>query len=194
MNERKSYIFTAPPDCPDPVGKAILTSDLLAGLKRINPAISIWEQYPDGLYWPGKKMNGKFGVKTCIWYGEPGGESNKISSISAACVPEFTQMSKNGYEIVKGWRAIFEKVIQSGAATRAQIETEFKVSLGFIGQGILCHACVKMGKRRVHNGGVLQLCKNHENIARAAADYLQQKAANNTDLSEIPEEVKRVYV
>jgi len=190
----KSYLYTAPPDCPDPVGKGILTADLVAGLKRINPRITMWEEYPSGLYWPGKKMGGKFGVKTCLWVGDPGGESIKISSITAGCVPEFTQISNKGLEIIKGWRAIFEKVICVQAATRAQIEAEFKVSLVVIGQDILCHACVKIGKRRLHNGGVLRLCKNHENIARAAADYLMQKAANNTDLSKIPTEVKNVYV
>lgn len=191
---RNTYLFTAPPNCPDPVGKGILTADLVAGLKRINPRITIWEQYPDGLYWPGKRMGGKFGVKTCLWYGEPGGDSVKISSVTAGCVPEFTQLSKTGHEIIKGWRAIFEKVIYACAATRVQIETEFKVSLVVIGQDILCHACVKIGKRRPHNGGALKLCKAHENIARAAADYLMQKAANNTDLSKIPDEVKSVYV
>lgn len=194
MEARKPYLWTAPDDCPDPVGKAILTVDLVSGLKRINPRITIWEEYPSGLYWPGKNMGGRFGVKTTLWVGDPGGESVKISSVTAVCVPEFTQVSKKGLEIIKGWRSIFEKCLITGAATRAQIEKEFKVNLAIIGEEFLCSPCVKIAKRTPHNGGVLKLCRSHENIARAAAEYLQFHEANKPDLNEIPNEVKNVYV
>jgi hypothetical protein len=194
MESRKPYLWTAPDDCPDPIGKSIMTVDLVAGLKKINPRITMWEEYPSGLFWPGKKMGGNFGVKTSLWVGDPGGESAKISAITAVVVPEFTQISKGGLEIIKGWRSIFEKCIFAGAATREQIEAEFKVSLTIIGQDFLCHACVKIGKRVPNNGGVLKLCRNHENIARAAAQYVSWREANKPDLDEIPSEVKNVHV
>ena len=121
MSLPKTYLFTPPADCPDPCGKAMITADFVRKLKLINPRITMWEQFPDGLYWPGKKMGGKFGIKTSLWIGEPGGDSVKIAAIPAGVIPEFTQLSKDGNIITKGWRAIFDGVITSGAATKLQI-------------------------------------------------------------------------
>lgn len=191
---RKPYLWTAPDDCPDPIGKGMLTVDLVAGLKRINPRITMWEEYASGVWWPGKRMGGSFGVKTSLWIGDPGGTSQKISSITAVMVPEFTLIGSQGLTITKGWRQIFDDCLSAGAAMRQQIETEFKVSLAVFGEEILCRECVKIGKRRLHNSGALKLCRNHENIARAAAELVLWREANKPDLNEIPNEVKNVHV
>lgn len=194
MDPRKPYLWTKPDDCPDPIGKGMMTADIVAGLKRIEPRITLWEEYPSGMYWPGKKMGGSFGVKTSLWIGDPGGESVKISSITAVMVPEYTLIGEKGLTITKGWRQIFDDCIASGVVTRLQLETEFKVSLTVPGEIILCRECVKLGKRNLHNGGVLKLCRNHENIARAAAELVLWREANKPDLEEIPNEVKNVHV
>lgn len=181
----RTYLFVAPQGCPDPVGRAIHSTTLIRGLMRLNKRVSVWEQYPDSLWYPGKQTG-----KTCLWLGPAGCDettpSIKISAIQPGPVPEFTQVGIDGKILMKGWRTILEKAIKAGVATRPQIEQLFKVDLTIWGEDLLCKPCAKMGRRRSHNGGKRKLCRWHENLVEAAEGIaearrelnLMQEAAN----------------
>lgn len=174
----KTYLFVAPEGAPDPVGRGIPFGTIVKGLKKLNSRISVWEQFPDGLWYPGKQSG-----KTCLWLGPAGCDENthsvKISAINTGIVPEFTQLGADGRIKMKGWRTIFEKVIKSGAATRAQIEAKFKVDLTIWGEDLLCKPCAKMGRRRAHNQGARKLCRWHEQIANVADQIVEAKKEFN---------------
>lgn len=171
----KSYLLTAPAEASDLLGQTMTSGDIITKLKAINPEITVWEQYAEGLWWPGKDWaDTDWGVKTSLWIGPPGEEtSQKITAINLGAVPEFTQIGPDGRTIVKGWRQIFEKVIKSGACSRISLERAFGVTLAYVeGTTLLCHACLRQGKRRRHNGGMLRLCKLHEQVVKACREYL----------------------
>lgn len=169
-----TYLMSAPADAPDPVGRAIMFDTIVKGLQRINSKVSVWQQYPDGLWYPGKATG-----KTCLWIGEPGGKSQKISSITPGPVPEFTQISNRGQTLLKGWRHIFEACIRVKAATRTQIEQQFKVNLQIAGHDLFCNRCVMIGIRKPHNGGAMRYCNRHEAIQKTVDQMLMDRYEQN---------------
>jgi len=177
------------------LGRALTCGDIVARLKVINPRISLWEQYPPELWWPGRDWAGTdWGVKTTLWLGPPGEPtSQKISAINASTVPEHTQIGPDGKTIVKGWRQIFEKVIKSGAATRTQIEAAFGVTLDYDERAdtLLCSACLRAGRRRKHNGGLLRLCRLHEQVQQAALDFLAAQSGDPEIVADLNERTER---
>lgn len=189
----KTFLLTPPAEEHNLLGRAMLCNDIVAKLKLMNSRLCLWEQFPPELWWPGKDWAGTdWGVKTTLWLGLPGEEnSQKISAINAGTVPEYTQEGPDGKTIVKGWRQIFEKVIKSGAVTREQIEQAFGVSLVYSDDSVLCHGCTKQGKRRKHNGGVLRLCKLHEQVVTAARDFLAVQRGGEEAAEEHNEKVQR---
>jgi len=153
---------------PDRVfGRGISFHELVMGLRRINPLITAWNWHGDTPERPDAQRN-----ITCLWLG-PANEARsvKITGVSAGVVPEFTQIFPAGHaregEIeMKGWRAIFDRVIKAKAATRFQLEREFRVSLDATPElDQNCPMCNKLGirKRAISPGG---LCINHDHLAK----------------------------
>lgn len=152
----RSYLLVAPEGAGDLLGRSLNSTDIIKKLRKINPRIvtnaPAWAAPVGGTQ--------QLGI-TCLWLGEPH-TGEKITSIRLGEIPEFTQLSPQGVTICKGWRAIFEKVIKSGAATKFQLEKAFGVSLEISGDDGLCRACMATNKRRKHNGGVNKACGFHE--------------------------------
>jgi len=150
----------APLDATSLFGGSILSEDLIKGLRRINNNIvtPLPEHYNE--WYPYKKEGA-----TCLWLGRPG-DGVKITAFHLGPVPEWTLMGE-GRLLRKGWRAIFDRVIRSKAATRQQIEREFRVSLEYDGRDKLCPRCFHEGMR-VAGAGASGLCDTHESVRRAA--------------------------
>ncbi|MCK5245734.1 hypothetical protein KAR02_02475 [Candidatus Bipolaricaulota bacterium] len=118
---------------------------------------------------------------TSLWLGDPGGGGKPICGIKLGTVPEWTRIDDKGVMISKGWRAIFEKVIRARAATRAQIEKAFKVSLApATAPSTLCGVCVREGRREKHNGGARKMCDMHDG-AYAAVESAMRTAPERLD-------------
>jgi hypothetical protein len=124
---------------------------------------------------------------TTLWFGDqPGGPTaKKITAYTPGPIPEWTQIGPFGDIIAKGWRAIFYKVVRSGAATRAQIEKEFNVSLAVLGrERRLCPRCMReSGARRPTNGGARGLCDFHDDVVRDAAAIQRKRAEAKEQVS-----------
>ncbi len=150
----------------DPFGNAMSHSDMIIGLRQINPRIT--ERTAEAKVWyPGQDF------MSCLWLGDPGGESTKISAFHYGPIPEFSQMNPDGSLMIKGWRQIFKKVIAAKAATKQQLEQKFHVSLETeLGSGESCRECLKRGRPRRHDGGSLKLCKAHTSVVQAARGLL----------------------
>ncbi len=183
-----TYLYSAPSgiSIEAALGRAIPSHDLVKGLQRINPRIKAWQQYPAGVFYPGKNHEDQKGNViaqgvTTLWIGdEPGGpRARKITAYTPGPIPEWTQIGPFGDLIAKGWRAIFAKVVRTGAATHRQIEREFKLSLTVDGkEKKLCPRCIReSGARRRNNGGARGLCTFHESVVVDAEAICQRNAA-----------------
>lgn len=153
------------------LGRALMSADIIRGLGEINSNIRAWEQYQSGHWWPGiEAVDETGGVLTCLWIGEPGGHSRKITAIRNGPIPEYTVLQPNGSIKLKGWRAIFFKVIVSGAATQRQIEQKFQVSLDSDSpdKTVWCTACKRNAKWVKSNGGSARLCSVHDKMRELA--------------------------
>ena len=182
MRLPETYLLTAPADLDNQMGKLIHSDQLISKLQKINPKICA--PCPDNFDWwyPMRK----FGV-TCIWLGQPPGKDQyitdarwvlqrqkKISSMRYGPIPEFTQLDDRGRLICKGWRAIFNKVIASGAATKKQIERAFGVVLDYDKSVTHCRRCLRLGKRvRATSAG--NLCNLHRKIGKFAQRQQESK-------------------
>ena len=150
MTTPRTPLLVAPPGESDLFGQTMLSTDLIRGLRRINPAIYVHQQGPE---------------HTGIWIGQPGVDGTKfVCAFHLGAVPEWTQIDPNGKLICKGWRAIFEKVVRHGAASQRALEREFRISLDDSGASNLCGKCVRVGHRERHNGGALRMCDTHESV------------------------------
>lgn len=183
-----TYLLVPPPgEAEDFFGRGIHSSDVVARLKKINPRIVTNEPVDAGrtLIPTARALPGI----TCLWLGEAGGTAQKITSMRIGVLPEYTQLGPDGLEVCKGWRAIFEKVIKSGAARREQIERAFGVTLALMPETLLCRECLRRGKRRKNNGGVHQNCKFHEN-ARLMSERLREIAGDGRVEIEVRDDVE----
>jgi hypothetical protein len=141
---------------------------MLRGLQKINPNIRAWDQHTWGLWWPGKAR----GIST-LWIGDPGGANVKITAFNYGAIPEFTQLAPGGDIIAKGWRAIFEKVVRSKAATTLQLEKEFRINLELGDRDtVYCGRCRNFGQF-VKSENASGLCNMHQSIRK---NVLKMKA------------------
>jgi hypothetical protein len=108
------------------------------------------------------------GQEVGLYLGNPGNEARAlITALPVGLLPEWTQIDPKGRIIAKGWRAVLEKVVKSGAAPRRAIERVFKVNLDITGKDSLCPKCRTAGKR-VRGEGASGLCRHHDNVRRGA--------------------------
>jgi len=170
MAPPNTYLLGSP-DVKDPFGRAIMSSDLVKGLKELNPTIRAWEQHTPHLWWPGKAA----GIST-LWLGQSGGKSRKITAFKYGPIPEFTQTEPSGAIITKGWRAIFEKVVRCKAVSRRALELKFRVDLGLEKPDKkYCLTCRKNGSMfKAENAS--GLCDLHEHLRKRIAHVQAQKA------------------
>jgi hypothetical protein len=152
---------------------------LIKGLRKINPKIRV--PSPQDRY-----RTPQFKGIVGIYLGEPGAPGSRyITAFHLGSVPEWTQLDENGALIQKGWRAVFEKVVRARAATVAQIERAFRVSLYYVDERLLCSYCLRRGDRNLHNGGAMKMCDFDEQLYRGI----------KTDKAEAPErELRAAYV
>ena len=172
-----TYLCTSPHDLENTVGAEILSDDLVRGLRQINSnlCVPLPEHYE--FYYPLQRA----GI-TCLWLGKPG-EGRKITAFRLGPVPEFTQLTSEGGLLCKGWRAVFEKVVAAHAATKAQIEAKFQISLNRSGNDASCGWCRRDGKikRATSASGLCTPC-----------DSLRKKqAAISAWQAEVIEEAKK---
>lgn len=155
-----TYLKTAPSDANDGFGMAIDAHTIITKLRKLNPRIHVWQQFGDEFY-PGKATGG-----TCMWIGEPGGTSRKITAFNMGQVPEFTQVGKDGTIIVKGWRAIFDRVIRCTNTRAIDIEKAFGVKLEAGEKDNVCQQCARTFGKVVKVTGKDLLCNFHLGVKR----------------------------
>lgn len=162
-------LMVAPSDAPDLLGRVMQSSDLIRRLIKLNPRIFC----PD--INDNNHIEGWHGI-TSIWLGTPTGNDPRKTAARPICgirlgqIPEWTQITSEGILITKGWRAIFDKVIKSGAATQLQLEKEFGVTLVYEGANApLCPKCIVAGERNVSDGGKRGYCETHDQTYETAA-------------------------
>lgn len=135
----KSYLLTAPSDLENTFGNPLHSTDLVKGLRRINPQLCV--PLPEHYRWyPGQKMG-----MTTLWLGMPG-EGKKISAFRLGPIPEFTQLGPTGQLVSKGWRQIMLRCMDAKVVTARQLEREFKVVLETDGRDGTCTKCRKEGR------------------------------------------------
>lgn len=166
MPQPRTPLLIAPADAPSNFGVGMHSSDLLRGLRKLNPRVTM--PHPTGsIYWyPGQDAG-----MSCVWLGDPGNPSSiKISGIHLGMLPEFTLVGEKGRIIRKGWRAILDRAIKSRAITKQQAERMFRVSLDYEGFDPICRDCYVQGKRTLANG---EYCDLHTSI-RLQADRAKE--------------------
>lgn len=165
-------LMCAPSALGDVMGRAIMSADMVRGLKKMDSRIWADEVYTPGVWYPGKSTGA-----TCLWYGVPGSRirSKKITGFIPGAIPEFTQISPEGLIVTKGWRQIFKKLLQMvKTINQSHLENKFKVSLDIGPDDIMCPRCRKAGKM-VRSNNASGLCDVHENALKASRKALQFK-------------------
>jgi hypothetical protein len=171
----KSYLFTAPHDAgPDSFGNAIDANDLIAKLRKLEPRIHVWQQFPDYKWYPGKSRG-----TTCMWLGDPGGSSRKITAFNMGPIPEFTVLNSEGDIQVKGWRAIFHRVMTVTNITKAQLESTFDVSLAVGPHQPICEQCLRAHGKIVRTPNKERLCNFHLGSKRIVDKVLDSQNEND---------------
>lgn len=147
----KTYLLTAP-DLADGLGQSMLSTDLIRGLQIANSRIAVPA--------PTQALYGRSG-HTAIWLGEPKKPGSKmICAFHAGAIPEWTQLAPDGVVIARGWRAILDRCINVGVASRARLEQIFRVNLEVEGRTADCPKCAREGKR-VRANGAAGMCDAH---------------------------------
>lgn len=166
-----------PPADTDPddlLGRSMSSADLIRGLRRINPALTVPAPCDDN-------RTPRFKGITTLWIGPPFAPgSTKICALHLGAIPEWSQLDPQGVLITRGWRAIFEKVVRTGAATQEQIERVFRISATRGVSDTLCGWCVREGRRVPHNHGRLKMCDLHEGAYAAARRAHYQQPENES--------------
>lgn len=170
----KTYLLQAPKGAKST--RSIDSADLIRGLRELNPLIRAWLQFPEFKWWPGKGL--PEGTVSSLWIGEPGGESPKITAFTMGEIPEFTEVGEGRIKR-KGWRAIFDKVIRSKAASKEAVELKFGVHLDYekAPDPHLCRVCLRAGEYKNHNGGAAKLCRLHDSIREALMPQVEEMQA-----------------
>ncbi len=170
MTTPSTYLHTAPSGTSqDSLGNAIDAREMIKKLQKLNSAISFQQQFGD-VWYPGKANGG-----TCMWIGEPGGVSRKVTAFNMGMIPEFTVLAGDGNIILKGWRAIFERVIRIAHVKRADIERAFSITLEAGEEDRVCQQCIRSNGRVVKVYGKDLLCNFHLGVRRIVTTELDRQ-------------------
>jgi hypothetical protein len=184
MSAPNTPLMVAPADAPNPFGQFIQSGDLIRRLTKLNKRIFC----PD--INDANHIEAWHGV-TSLWLGTPDGGGKPICGLRLGPIPEWTQISDEGILITKGWRAIFDKVIRSGAISAPQLEVEFGVTLSYgKADANLCPKCVKEGRRTSGDGGARGYCEMHTDAYDTAA---RAKASGREIVARATHRRKRLY-
>jgi len=87
-------------------------------------------------------------------------------------VPEWTQMDPDGRCIIRGWRAVLQKCITAGVATRSTFERIFKCDLLVGNRSRFCSRCAR--KRQWKPAYAASgLCDDHDAAIKMARLHAQ---------------------
>lgn len=167
MTVPSTYLHTAPSGSgDDSLGNAIDANVMLRKLKALNPRISFQQRLVTSEY------NGESIGSTCMWVGEPGGVSRKVTAFNMGQIPEFTLLAPDGHIVLKGWRAIFERVIRVAGVKRADIERAFGVTLEAGERDRVCQQCIRESGKVVKVTGADLLCNFHLGVKQNVCSVL----------------------
>lgn len=157
MGLPQTPLMVPPSDALATLGSGLAHTDLIRGLRRCNPALTI----PDPSTWIGWYPGRATGM-TSIWWGQPP-LAPKICAFHLGTIPEFTQINPEGTLLRRGWRDIFLRVTRSGAVSKAALEREFKVDLTLDAPEVkVCSKCRLDGQiTPAELGG---LCASHTEV------------------------------
>jgi len=110
-----------------------------------------------------------------MWIGEPGGVSRKITAFCMGQIPEFTLLAPDGNIIIKGWRAIFERVIRIAGIKRIDIEKAFGVTLEAGEDDQTCQQCIRESGKIVKVKSKHLLCNFHLGVLRSVTQELDRR-------------------
>jgi len=166
MASPDTYLLTVPDIKDDPFGRCIASTEIVMGLKRINPLILASDQFSSSIWYPGKSL-GMFS----LWNGKIGGRK-KIVTMRHGPVPEWTQLDDKGEMITRGWRDLFKRVVRSGVTRALDIEKAFGVDLGVDGEDSYCSWCRK-GNKFIKATSASGYCDMHERV-RLQVEHARQ--------------------
>jgi len=129
-------------------GKEFSDTQIVAGLRRINTAITV-------------EYSGYSAA--CLWLGEPR-VGKYLGAFRRGPVPEFTQLGTGGKWMVRGWRSLFQKVIGAKVVTTRQVEQQFGVVLETDGLDGSCVACRREGVLKAAEANGKRLCDMHQEV------------------------------
>ena len=140
-----TYLLTAP-EFTDAFGMGMSSSELIRGLKLANPKVVVPAPHA-------YTSDSSAATGTGIWLGQPKAPgSTFICGMDCGQIPEWTQIEpvvpgeKNGRVIIRGWRAILQRCVTSGVASRSTLERIFKVDLLVGNKSRFCHRCSRAGQ------------------------------------------------
>ena len=184
----RNYLLTAPLDAATAFGVGMQHDVLVKGLREcnLNVSVPLPDSYP---HWYPGKANGQ----TTIWIGPPfEATSRKVCAFHIGEIPEFTQVDDKGNIIRRGWRAILEKCIKAGVASKRRIESKFSVILDYAGPDRACWKCRMSGKiRRATCPG--PLCDLHSEVQKTANKAVELKK-EKAWLRQAPQHQKDQYL
>jgi len=159
-----THLLTAP-EFRDAFGTGMSSADLIRGLRLANPRICVPTPH-------GYTSGGSAATGTGLWLGPPRQPGSQfICGMDCGEIPEWTQVDQDGRMIIRGWRAILQRCITEGVATRRRLERIFKVDLLVGKKSRFCPRCAKR-KEWKPAYAASGLCDDHD-----AAFKLAQKNA-----------------
>ena len=152
-----TYLLTAP-EFKDALGTSMQSADLIRGLRLANSRVCV--PTPHGYINGGSAATG-----TGIWLGAPHAPgSTFICGMDCGTIPEWTQMA-DGKVIIRGWRAILQRCITAGVASRQHLERIFRVDLLVGKKSRFCSRCARM-REWVTATCASGLCDDHDDALK----------------------------
>lgn len=162
MPRPETHLYCAPSRVEDTFGNSLTSKQIIDGLHTLNHKINAPD--PEHYDWYPLKKSECLNVifsHTSLWLGPPH-TGIKITAFPLGTIPEYSQLGPNGQLIVKGYRAIFEKCIQSGFVKRKAVEQHFGIVLSYDGTDGSCPQCRKEGNitGAAHLSGLCEDCED----------------------------------
>lgn len=184
MSLRQTYLLTAPSNTDNPFGQTMTSTDLVKGLRRANPALSVPD--PSLFEWYPLKSTGH----TTLWLGEPF-KGKKITVFRLGAVPEWTQLDPNGLVIARGWRSVLSRAIRSGAVSKHRIEHIFKINMDVCEKDDACPQCRREGLGTILATCASGFCDTHDTAFKQIQRAKREKKDAPLALADAASHVRR---